>query len=1241
MIRNFYLSALLLLLGSSLATAQEGGIKGTVTDEKTKQGIPFANVILEKGGTLSGGAQTDFDGNYVIKPVSAGTYDVKISFVGYQPKEISGVIVSVDKMTFLDIVLSSTVTNLKVFEKIDYKVPIIDKGNPSTQSTMTSEDIQVAPTRDINSLASTTAGIYQADEGREINMRGARSDATQYVVDGIKVNGAPGIASSGIDQITVITGGLPANYGDATGGVISITTKGPSRQYSGGLELVTSELFDSYGYNLASLNLSGPLISKKEVGSKTKKPIAGFFIVAEYEGDKDGSPSAKGTYQVKPDVLADLQANPLRPKGVGVGFNDNSDYIHLDQLDHLKYKANAAGASFRMSGKFDFKPSANTNVTLGGSFDHGSAHTWQYVYSVYNADNNPQDISNNYRVFARFTQKFTNDSAYKGVIKNAYYSIQADYSLTNSKDQDDTHKDNLFNYGYIGKFKTYKGKFYNYGSVLDSASGHNYTGWILAAHPDTLVTFEPSDINPVGTNYTTQYYALSGADIVNNQFENVGANVDAYRTLSDIQNGGGLLNGERPNNVLGLWYNTGRQWNGYSYSQAEQFRVTASGSADVKNHAIIVGFEYEQRSERGYSVAPIGLWSLMRQLANKHLSQLDLAHPQFVMDANGVFQDTINYNLQYSAADQSFFDKNLRKTLGLPVNGLDWIDIDSYSPETFKLDMFSADELLNNGGSYVSYYGYDYLGKKLTHRPSFSDFFTKKDANDNFTREIGAFEPIYVAGYIQDRFAFNDLIFNVGIRVDRFDANQKVLKDPYLLYASHTAGDDMTKQLLNGKSLPDNIGSDYTVYVNDLHSPTAIVGYRSLDKWYDATGQPLTDPMVLGKATSTGTIIPYVVNPDENIMKPNFVPDNSFKDYEPQTTIMPRIAFSFPISDEALFFAHYDVLTQRPPNALRMAPTQYFYLQSLGGGTLDNPDLKPQRTTDYELGFKQKLTRSSAVTISAFYRELRDMIQVIQLTGAYPVTYNSFGNIDFGTTKGLTVAYDLRRTNNVRLTANYSLQFADGTGSGATSGFNIVNSGQPNLRTPIPLDFDQRHTLTASVDYRYGSGQGEDVYTGPILFGKKIFSATGLNLLFRAGSGVPYTRQLNITKAGAIDENQKFLLAGSINGSRLPWQFRIDTKIDKDINLKFGKKAGEDKKYAYLNVYIMVQNLLNAENILSVYHATGNPNDDGYLSAAEFQADIAKQVDPQAYRDLYSVKIDSPGNYSLPRRVRLGLSLNF
>ena len=95
-------------------------------------------------------------------------------------------------------------------------------------------------------------------------LRGARSDATTYFVDGVKVYGTPGLPQQSIEQINVITGGVPANYGDVTSGVISISTRGPQSKFFGGVELISSQLTDPYGYNLLGLSIGGPIYKKKD-----------------------------------------------------------------------------------------------------------------------------------------------------------------------------------------------------------------------------------------------------------------------------------------------------------------------------------------------------------------------------------------------------------------------------------------------------------------------------------------------------------------------------------------------------------------------------------------------------------------------------------------------------------------------------------------------------------------------------------------------------------------------------------------------------------------------------------------------------------------------------------------------------------------------------------------------------------------------------------------------------------------
>ena len=435
---------------------------------------------------------------------------------------------------------------------------------------------------------------------------------------------------------------------------------------------------------------------------------------------------------------------------------------------------------------------------------------------------------------------------------------------------------------------------------------------------------------------------------------------------------------------------------------------------------------------------------------------------------------------------------------------------------------------------------------------------------------------------------------------------------------------------------PDNIGGSFVPYLANAGDLSSVIGYRDGNVWYDKNGQIVSDPDVIASQSTTGTIVPAVKPDAGKLATETWNIDGVFQDYKPQISIMPRIAFAFNITDEAQFFAHYDVLTQRPSAALRNDPSEYLSLRTNPDGSLNNAGLKPERTTDYEVGFKQKISKSSALTISAFYRELKNMIQITKVNFAYPNTYTTYDNIDFGTVKGLSLSYDLRRTGNVRMLASYTLQFADGTGSSASSNTELTNTDQPNLRFIIPLDYDTRHQLTTSFDYHYKSGEE---YDGPILFGKPIFANAGANLVFRANSGTPYTRQTRPTREAAAigwQSNGQRVVEGLVNGARTPWQFRVDLRLDKDIEVKFS-----EKKSGTFNVYLQIQNLLDTRNVVGVYRATGNATDDGFLQSADGLQLSSAQLSQQAFIDQYNIRLLNPDNYSLPRRARLGVRFDF
>lgn len=1249
----------ILLLGNfSMAQVGQGGIKGKVIDAGTGEPLPFVNVIVERNGTQVVGGSSDFDGQYFIKPIPPGTYDIKATFTGYKPVQINGIVVKAEGVQFLDVKMSTTSIDITEFEVVEYTVPLIDAGNTTAGGTVGKEDILRMPGRDASSIAETVGGVISQDNGTgNLNIRGARSGDNYYFIDGMKVRGSNNVPQQAIEQVSIITGGVPSQYGDITGGVISITTKGPSREYYGGIEYTSSGYkfgdqvygLDKFGYNLLEGSISGPLLMKKDAEGNKTEPLLGFFLSGNWTNQVDQRPSIIGTWKVKDDVLDELVDNPLRYATTGIGTFQNGEFVRLDQMEKTPTRMNAGSNAVNLSGKIDVNVGRNANLTFGGQFNYnnrslinnagGSALNSMYSYSLMNYDNHPQQIASTWRAFVRFTQRFGNaqsgdESA--SLIKNAYYSIQAEYTEDRNTTWDRNHQDDFFRYGYIGKFRRFIDRDYTFGQ--DSVSG--IFGLVQTTFVDTLIGFYPDEnINPAGAKFTSNYYALYGWDVNQNTDPN-GTPVydselagDNIRNFVNIQTARGMINGDPHRDIYNMWRNPAFVYNGYDFNDRSQFRITASGSADIKNHAISVGFEYEQWTDRRYFVAPRRLWELGRLYTNNHITNLDFSNPIFT----GVFVnnfEVINYERlnaspgEYQGGDaQFFFDYNLRNSLGLDPDGVDFIDFDNLDPSQLSIDMFSADELFAQGNPIVQYYGYDHKGNRTRGNPSFDDFFTETDEFGNLTRPIDAFRPIYVSGYIQDNFTFDDLVFRVGVRVDRFDANQKVLDDPYVLFPTVRAGEEEALALVDGNH-PGNIGDDYVVYVDDLRNPNTIVGYRSGTNWFNAEGAEISNPRILETAEG---IAPLLV--DKTRITSQQISSNSFRDYTPQINVMPRIAFSFPISDEALFFAHYDVLTQRPQaGVLRLDPTDYLFLES-NSNFLNNPNLRPSQTIDYAIGFQQKLTNSSSLKIEAFYREMRDQVQVVNITSAFPREYRTFSNIDFGTVKGLTLSYDLRKTGNIWMRAAYTLQFAEGTGSDATTAQSLIVAGRDNLLTTNPLNFDQRHVIVTTFDYRYGSGKN---YNGPVVNDKQIFANTGANFVINSSSGVPYSGQKNVVSEGLFQQQNR-LLDGTINGARLPWQFRIDTRIDRDMVLDV--LPGEKK--LNVNVYLQVLNLLNNLNVTSVYRATGNPDDDGYLSAPQFQNEIITQTNEQSFRELYMARLSNPGQFNLPRRTRLGILITF
>ena len=1268
MFRKVLLTFGLLLVAEMVALAQ-GTLKGTITDAKTKEPMPFVNIVVKQDGKQVHGGQTDFDGIFTIKPLAVGKYDIEVSSVGYNRYVQTGINVKASGFTVVDVALNPTATTLEVVDIVADKVPVIEIGSAEQGARLSSDDIARMPGTSVESIVASVGGVGYSDGGTGT----ARGESGMVTMQG-NVRKRTGISApkEAIAEIQVILGGTPASIGEAIGGSQIITLKPPTSQFQGVARWET--YLDYRYYHTLMVYLTGPVLKKNFVqsdGSTVERTLIGFRFNGQAAYENSPFYRVKGyRYQiVKDDIVRELEQNPLSydPLTGGVNYSGETllrkeSFYEFKRLGKKNFGGDASRVpnlqyySIGMEGALDFRFSDYATLTLTGEFSASHSPSASVSPLAMTLSGSMVGEGMNMVLTVDFTQRFpdaevSNEDEAKASspIKNVMYNITGMVNRYTAKSYNENFGGNIndiFKYGYIGKFITEKVPTYELRQI--DYNGIQQWAYVQNNWRDNVTYVSPNDpvngyttYNPLLANYNEQLF-------FSEEFRDIRP---ALTTRDYINAYKGLYNGDSPSSIYSLISNVGVQSASYSKSQNDYLYLQAKASADVKGHEIEVGVQYDQMWQSSYSVGAYSLWTIMRQNANRHILEMDQSNPIYEQRGSQLY---VRYPRRLVADQQTAFDANFRQYLidkgytntdGTPIDDRTWIDIDRYSPEDYVnaggINMFSPDELFNGGNSVVGYLGYDHTGKKYNAANwNLDKFFNSEE------RLLPAFSPIYVAGYVQDKFYFQDLIFNVGVRVDYFNGNQYVMKDPYLLYESYTVADiRANRSLINGgDSYLDNAGEDWVPYVNyvpdesNTTMPT-IVGYRDPQgKWYDATGAEVSSPSEV--SGNTGKPTPYRTSGDKGgqaAMKNNTVYTSAFERYTPQIVAMPRIAFSFPIGEKSQFKASYDIIARRPSSGWEASYLSYLYMTQISSVT--NPNLKPERITNYELGFQQALNQSSAISASAYYKETRDLIQLVQYAGADPnPNYYSYDNKDFRTIKGVTLAYDLRQTKNIRINANYTLQYAEGTGLSSTTMTELIKEGYTTLKMLNPISDDRRHEFKANVDFRYASGAK---YNGPVVTRvvtdketgekrkkeMKLLENFGVNFLAVAQSGRPYTKAFS---------NSQSTIVGGYRGARLPWGFYFNVVADKVWSFNVGKRVTQ------LRAAVTVNNLFDIRNIVGVFNVTGNPEDNGYLTDPETQQVINAYLDPQAFRDIYTIILrNGTWNYCSPRTIKVGLTYMF
>ncbi len=362
--------------------------------------------------------------------------------------------------------------------------------------------------------------------------------------------------------------------------------------------------------------------------------------------------------------------------------------------------------------------------------------------------------------------------------------------------------------------------------------------------------------------------------------------------------------------------------------------------------------------------------------------------------------------------------------------------------------------------------------------------------------------------------------------------------------------------------------------------------------------------------------------------------EDQIKSVDAQVEVSPRLGLAFPVTDRTVFHMQYGRFVQAP-RLTDLYNGSTWYDAIFTGGTSFRTNvtgfaLKPEITTQYEIGFNQQFTDHAAFDVTTFYKSIKDQITVSRVSAdasSQAGDFNIMRNGDFATTAGVELSMTLRRTSRMSAQVNYTFSRALGTGSVPASAIAAVEN-LTELPTNIsPLDFHRSQTGSFNIDYRWAKGDG-----GAIL------EQVGANLLLTFQSGHPYTLaegdlgQQDESLGGVITDPRSRRPLENINASTTPWNFQFDLRLDKTVD--FGKFN--------TNFYFYVQNVLNRRNVINVFNRSGNAFNDGFLDDPALSASVIQARGNQAIQNGLDASTGALAYEALYRAINLnGNAYNF
>ncbi len=1210
-----------ILLFSVLFAGETGKITGKAIDGETGNPLPGVNIVLL--GT-SFGAATDENGEFVIMFVPPGLYKVRLSFIGYANLTIENVRLTRDLTTKLytsekgyTISLSPEVVkgeSVTVFAK----KPLIEINATNEVRVVRAEDIKNMAVRGSRNIAALQTGVV--DDNIDLHVRGGRSEEVGYYVDGVYVNSNYRIAQPsagnrttsrssysgeipnlGLEEVSFQAGGFGAEYGAANAGIINTASRTGGEKYQFSGEAITDGFLSadptveskrpyafSYGYNLFSGAFGGPVPGLKFLrffGSAEYTemddgiPFSG--LVAQYNGPINPANGLPGNGEEFEDIngntiwdWVDLNGNGELNLGEyepytdadNDGEYDAPDWLAID-TDDINYvrgpKPNNGMSRLSLTGNLllDLEPLTGFSwkMKFGGShYDNENSEylVARSLFALYNDASTTDKIGSTGNLLNRFNIATDKVNTLYGRLSGNVPGMKKLFFRAQVSHYNDnyTRHDPVHKKGY-GNYR------YEDGTVSTSQVPYIQLGKRDDFHNPTWVYVDSSLIDSVNTGMSNYDYWRTDTNLT---FVGIDYDTTWINPLfSDV--------GIRPIPMVELANYSMPGYLTAAYRKRETSRNTFDGSLtwQVGDHEIKMGGSYETSTLRYYQMGRAT--SLSRYFENNapYSSSQDRYRwseslNALVMGSDGNMQNDeftdLNNNGVFEPDSGDVF-------IDLPADGIP--DFRQEPNDTWGDSLENAD--FNGDGiiDYDDYFGdYIFQAYKSAYAENIGYDVTGEHKLD--TGLDKARKPVIGAFYLQDKYEIEDLILNIGARYDYIDAANHIWNE-------ETGGSQ--------NIVINTVGQlAATVYATDIDENGVLdpVEYRhSMPTLEDSTGR------------------------SQRVAAPT------------RSMISPRIGLAFPVTDRTVFHAQYGKYFQLPDlNRLFLSYTRFISNLEQGNFTTSaNPDLQPVKTTAYEIGFKQLITNNVSVDATVFYKQMSGMIQlrtIANRSGAYAL----FVNGDYGTVRGLSLSVNTRRIKYVQVSANYTLQYAGGTGSTANGLFRIAWQGGNDPTFISPLDYDQRHTGSLMVDFRTSANS--------------FIPLLGANMTFQYGSGMRYTpaRPRTTVFAGGISDRP---IAGMNTGS-MPATINVDLRFDKTFNV-----GGVN-----LGVFLVIMNALDKDNVSSVWTGTGLPDQDGWLPTSEGQNWLNNFAvgGSEGGTPLYNARTSEELNFGRPRQVRLGIRVD-